>query len=88
MSATEISDLLPVAAETKNPHPYQVFGLTGGEQDSQVIVVAIKKTIQKLQNAKADADPVVWKRAAKWVQQSRDILLDPAKKRRWMLVLA
>ncbi|GAA5509721.1 hypothetical protein [Novipirellula caenicola] len=81
MSATEISDLLPVAAGTKNPHPYQVFGLTGGEQDSQVIVVAIKKTIQKLQNAKADADPAVWKRAAKWVQQSREILLDPAKKK-------
>tara|TARA_R110002073_G_scaffold123674_1_gene267433 strand:- start:15203 stop:16966 length:1764 start_codon:yes stop_codon:yes gene_type:complete len=81
MSATEISDLLPVAAETKNPHPYQVFGLTGGEQDSQVIVVAIKKTIQKLQSAKANADPAVWKQAAKWVQQSRDILLDPAKKK-------
>ncbi|WP_372721137.1 hypothetical protein [Novipirellula sp.] len=81
MSASEISDLLPVAAETKNPHPYQVFGLTGGEQDSQVIVAAIKKTIQKLQSAKANADPAVWRQAAKWVQQSRDILLDPAKKK-------
>ncbi|WP_442510302.1 hypothetical protein SH528x_001914 [Novipirellula sp. SH528] len=81
MPATAISDLLPLSAETKNPHPYQIFGLTGGEQDSQVIVAAIKETIQKLQSAKPDADPAVWKKAAKWVQQSRDILLDPAKKK-------
>ncbi|TWU24278.1 hypothetical protein Pla52o_22050 [Novipirellula galeiformis] len=81
MSANEMLDLLSLPSGTQNPHPYQVFSLVGGEQDAEVINAAIKKTIRKLQDAKGTADPADWKRAAKWVQQSRDILLDPVKKK-------
>ncbi len=81
MPATEISDLLPLPSGVFQPHPYQVFGLIGGEQDSKKIAAAIKSTIQSLQGAKESTDPVLWKRAAKLAKGAREVLLDPVKKK-------
>ena len=80
MHATKVSDLLPISDDDKHPHAYQVFGLEGGEQDHRKIKAAISATVKKLKEQKSDADPKVWKQAAKLVQQAEVILSDPQKR--------
>lgn len=80
MSATKISDLLPIPEGTVSPHAYQIFGLEVGESDQQVLKSAVQATVNRLRDAKAQTDPTLWKKAAQLVQQARVTLADPAKK--------
>jgi hypothetical protein len=80
MPATKISDLLPIAPGTRQPHPYQVLGLDDGEQDPKIIARAIKQSIAKLKAAKPQADDKVWKRAALLVKQAQEVLTSPEQK--------
>lgn len=80
MPATKISDLLPIAPGTRQPHPYQVLGLEDGEQDPKVITRAIKRSIASLKAAKPQADDKVWKRAALLVKQAQEVLTSPEQK--------
>ena len=80
MQATKVSDLLPISDDDKQPHAYQVFGLEGGEQDSQKVKDAILATVKRLKEQKPYSDPKVWKKAAKLVQQAETILSDPARR--------
>ena len=67
MSATKISDLLPFPDSITDPHPYQVFGLEDGEQDTAKISKAIQGVVAKLKSVKNDTDPKLWAKAAKLV---------------------
>lgn len=80
MSATKISDLLPIPAGIRQPHPYQVFGLDDGEQDPAAIQKAIQSVIAQLKSVKSETDPDVWKQAARLVKGAQEILADPEKK--------
>ena len=80
MSATKISDLLPIPEGARKPHAYQVFGLEGGEQDVEKIKSAVQEIYQKLRAAKADTDPKLWTKAAEIVEKARSILSDPRKR--------
>ncbi|QDT13516.1 hypothetical protein [Planctomycetes bacterium K23_9] len=80
MSATKLSDLLPVAEGISDPHAYQVFGLDGGEQDGAKIKRAVTAVYAKLKSSKQDADPQVWKQAATLAQQAKAILADPRQR--------
>ncbi len=80
MPATKISDLLPIAPGTRQPHPYQVLGLEDGEQDPKIITQAIKRSIERLKAAKPRADEKVWKRAALLVKQAQEVLTSQEQK--------
>ena len=80
MSATKISDLLPFPDSITDPHPYQVFGLEDGEQDTAKISKAIQGVVAKLKSVKNDTDPKLWAKAAKLVQKSRVTLANSESK--------
>ena len=80
MSATKISDLLPIPEDAARPHAYQVFGLEGGEQDANKIKAAVQAVLQHLKDVKEETNPKLWKKAAKAVDQARKILSDPKKR--------
>ncbi|MGB7346578.1 MAG: hypothetical protein WBD20_20320 [Pirellulaceae bacterium] len=80
MSATNLSDLLPIPDGVSDPHAYQVFGLDGGEQDANKIKLAVAQVYAKLKAAKQASDPSVWKQAAKLAEKSKAILADPSRR--------
>ncbi len=80
MPTLTIHDLLQIPPGTNQPHPYQVFGLGGGEQDASKIDSAVRVTILRLKEAKDSTDPRLWSDAAKLVQQAKQVLADPLKK--------
>ncbi|NND96191.1 MAG: hypothetical protein HKN47_02545 [Pirellulaceae bacterium] len=80
MTATKLSDLLPIPDGVEDPHAYQVFGLEGGEQDAGKIKSAVQQVYAQLKSAKSEADPKVWKKAAKIAERSKALLADPAQR--------
>ncbi len=80
MSAESVQKLLNLPSDVRQPHAYQVFGLTVGEQDLDVIRVAVQSTIERLRSVRAVTDPAVWSQAASVVQQARSVLADPVQK--------
>ena len=80
MAATNLSDLLPIPEGVGDPHAYQVFGLEGGEQDATKIKKAVAAVYAKLKASKQDADPKVWRQAAKLAEQSKAVLTDPKQR--------
>ena len=81
MSASNLSDLLPIPDGVAKPHAYQVFGLDGGERDNQKVSDAMRKTYAHLKAAKSSSDPATWKKAAKMAEEARKLLSDPEKRR-------
>lgn len=81
MSASNLSDLLPIPDGVAKPHAYQVFGLDGGERDDQKVSEAMRKTYAHLKAAKASSDPAIWKKAAKMAEAARKLLSDPEQRR-------
>lgn len=80
MPATKISDLLPLPDSITDPHPYQVFGLEDGEQDTAKISKAIRGVVANLKSVKKETDPKLWAKAAKLVQTSRVTLANAESK--------
>ncbi len=80
MPATKITELLPIPKGVQKPHPYQVFGLEEGEQDSDTIKQAVKRVVTQLKAVKGDTDSKLWSSAARMAQEAREILADPKKK--------
>ncbi len=76
MSATQLSDLLPIPSGVSQPNAYQVFGLKGGESDNDQVIMAIKYAYAHLKQTRASADPEVWKRAARIAEQAKKTLED------------
>lgn len=71
--------LLSLPNDTRNPTAYEVFGLRAGESDPSVVAQAIRATIQRLNEAKPQADGAAWRQAAGWVKAARDELLSRAQ---------
>ena len=80
MSATKLSDLLPIPPGTRQPHPYQVLGLEDGEQDMAKINSALESIVNRLKTAKENTDPDLWKRAARLVKGAQEVLANSDKK--------
>ena len=80
MSATKISELLPVPQGVKKPHAYQVFGIEDGEQDLAVISNKIREVVSQLKSVKETTDAKLWTKAAKLAQQARLTLANPEAK--------
>ncbi|MCO8121834.1 hypothetical protein NHH03_08810 [Stieleria sp. TO1_6] len=81
MSATKLSDLLPIPGSVNKPNAYQVFGLRSGEPDTATIGAAIQRVYADLRSAKPSADPIVWKQAAQLAEAARKVLEDPTRRR-------
>lgn len=81
MSASKLSDLLPIQTSGSKPNAYQVFGLTGAEQDPAKVTEAMQRVYEGLKASKATADPAVWKQAAKLAEAARKVLEDPQQRR-------
>ena len=81
MSASKLSDLLPIPDGVSQPHAYQVFGLVGGERDNQKVSDAMRSTYANLKAAKETTDPSLWKQAAKLAEAARKLLADPERRR-------
>lgn len=81
MSASNLSDLLPIPDGVAKPHAYQVFGLDGGERDNQKVSDAMRKTYAHLKAAKSSSDPATWKKAARMAEEARKLLSDPEQRR-------
>lgn len=77
MSATQLSDLLPIPSGVSQPNAYQVFGLAAGESDNEKVIMAIKYAYAHLKQTQASADSEVWKRAARIAEQAKKTLQDP-----------
>ena len=71
MTASKLSDLLPIDASVIHPTPYQVFGLVDGEADREKIKSAVKGVYHHLKQAKETADPATWNQAASLVEAAR-----------------
>ncbi|KAA1261657.1 hypothetical protein LF1_42120 [Rubripirellula obstinata] len=82
MAVKKLSDLLPISDNNTNPNAYQVFGLTVGESNSEVIERSIESMIAKVKSAKPETDPALWKQIAGIVQAARLTLIDQDKKSR------
>jgi len=80
MPGPSIHDLLGLPAEVNKPNAYQVFGLTLGEADRQVIRSAIEIRVISLKEAKSSADPHVWAQAARAIQAAKNVLSDAEQK--------
>ncbi len=81
MSASKLSDLLPIQTSAGKPNAYQVFGLKTGESDAAKITAAMQRVYEGLKESKPTADPLVWKQAAKLAEAARKQLEDPQKRR-------
>ncbi|QDV47232.1 hypothetical protein Enr13x_71410 [Stieleria neptunia] len=81
MSASKLSDLLPIQTSAGKPNAYQVFGLKNGEPDAEKITAAMQRVYEGLKESKPTADPLVWKQAAKLAEAARKQLEDPQKRR-------
>ena len=82
MSIKKLSDLLPVNDNNSKPHAYEVFGLSVGESNPDIIRESIELTIAKVKAAKSETEPALWKQIAGIVQTARLVLSDPEKKSR------
>lgn len=80
MPGPSIQELLGLPSDVTRPNAYQVFGLELGESDRSVIDTAIQQRIAALKQAKANASPDTWKRAAIAVQTAQRTLKDPIAK--------
>ncbi|SMP37953.1 hypothetical protein SAMN06265222_10155 [Neorhodopirellula lusitana] len=80
MSGPSIQELLGLPADVTQPNAYQLFGLQIGESDLATIEAAITRRIAALKQAKPQAAPDKWKRAALAVQTAQRTLSDPDKK--------
>ena len=78
MTASKLSDLIPLDPSVTNPTPYQVFGLVDGEADRDKIKSAVKAVYHNLKQAKATADPATWNQAAALVESARKQLSQQA----------
>ncbi|WP_372896693.1 hypothetical protein, partial [Stieleria sp.] len=81
MSASKLSDLLPIRTSADKPNAYQVFGLKSGESDPAKITAAMQRVYEGLKQSKPTADPLVWKQAAKLAEAARKQLEDPQQRR-------
>ncbi|MDV6029027.1 MAG: hypothetical protein F9B45_02740 [Phycisphaera sp. RhM] len=81
MSASKLSDLLPIRTSAGKPNAYQVFGLKSGESDAEKITAAMQRVYEGLKQSKPTADPLVWKQAAKLAEAARKQLEDPQQRR-------
>ena len=81
MSASKLSDLLPIDSSVAKPNAYQVFGLVGGGHDDAAINAAMKRVYAGLKQAKSSSDPEIWQQAAQLAESARRILEDPTRRR-------
>lgn len=80
MSASKLSDLLPIHVSDTDPNAYQVFGLQAGEHDSAKVQAAMQEVYAQLKAAKPTADPDLWKQAMKMADTARKLLGDPERR--------
>ncbi len=80
MSAASVRQLLNLPDDVRQPHAYQVLGLSDGEQDLSVIQSAVEAVIGRLRSVRAATDEKIWNQSAQLVQQARLTLADPHKK--------
>lgn len=77
MSLNRLSDLLPLHDGVKPTSAHEVFGLSANEQNAEIVRGKIQQTIRRLNELKNQADPKIWKQAAKLVKQAQVSLNDP-----------
>lgn len=82
MSASKLTDLLPIPVGVSQPNAFQVFGLTSGEDDPEKIKAAVRSVYQRLKQYKTDSDPEIWKAAAQLASKAKAVLEDPAQRAR------
>lgn len=80
MPGTSIQELLGLPSDVTHPNAYQLFGLELGESEQETIEHAINQRIASLKQAREDAAPEVWKRAAALVVAAQQTLKDPQAK--------
>ena len=80
MSASKLSDLLPIRASDIDPNAYRVFGLNAGERDFAKVQAAMQEVYARLKDAKPTAEPEIWKQALKMAEAARKLLSDPERR--------